>query len=137
MIRKLAIVLTAALAFVLALGGVASAGSPHFIGSATGITGTTATSLTVAFKEAGLGDEAQVHVVLSASVQCVNPGGNDPQAGNKTTLSVAGDFPVQNGRAEGELTLTPVLQPRCTPPMVLRFSDVTLTDETSGITLAL
>lgn len=132
--RRLLVLLAALTAVTFGLAGPAVAGSPHFIGSATGITATTGTSLTVAFKEAGLGDEAQVHVVLSASVQCVNPGGNDPQAGNKQTFTVAGDFPVQNGKAEGELTLTPVLQPACTPPMTLRFSDVVLTDETSGIT---
>lgn len=135
--RRLLVLLATAATITLGLAGPATAGSPHFIKSATGITGTTATSLTVAFKEAGLGDEPQVHVVLSASVQCVNPGGNDPQAGNKQTFTVAGDFPVQNGQASGSLTLTPVLQPACTPPMTLRFSDVVLTDETSGITLAL
>jgi hypothetical protein len=136
-VRKLALVLFTALLGTLALGGVAFAGSPHFVKSATGITGTTATSLTVAFKEAGLGDELQVHVVLSADVQCVNGGGQDPQAGNKTTFTVDGTFPVQNGQATGELTLVPVLSPPCSPPMTLAFTGVTLTDTTNGITLAL
>jgi hypothetical protein len=135
--RKLLTVLAAALALSLGTVPTASAGSPHFIASATGVTATTGTSLTVAFKEAGLGDEDQVHVVLAASVQCVNPGGNDPQADNKRTVSVAGTFPVQNGHAVGALTLTPVLKPSCSPPMTLRFSGVTLTDVTSGITLRL
>jgi hypothetical protein len=126
-----------AVSLVLLAAAPALAGSPHFVQSATGITATTSTSLTVAFKEAGLGDEPQVRIVLSASVQCVNPGGNDPEATNKQTFTVGRDFPVQNGRAEGELTLTPVLQPACSPPMTLVFSDVVLTDETSGITLAL
>ena len=129
--RRLAAIVAVALSGLL-FAGVASAGSPHFIGSATAITSVTANSLTVAFKEAGLGDEPQVHVVLSASVQCVNPGGNDPSAANKQTFSVAGDFPVQNGQATGSLTLTPVLRPACQPPMTLRFSDVVLVDQTSG-----
>lgn len=127
-------VLVAAFAVVFSWAGTASAGSPHFIKSATGITAVFGSSLTVSFKEAGLGDEAQVHVVLTADVQCVNPGGNDPAAGNKQTVSVAGDFPVQRGSASGELTLTPVLQPSCSPPMTLRFSNVSLVDETSGAT---
>ena len=136
-VRRTALTLVAAVAVVFGWAGTASAGSPHFIASATGISSTTASSLTVTFKEAGLGDEPQVHMVLSASVQCVNPGDQEPQAGNKQTASVAGDFPVQNGRASGELTLTPVLQPPCSPPMTLVFSDVTLTDETSGISTSL
>jgi hypothetical protein len=127
----------AALLLVLAVPAAAWAGSPHFVLAATGVTEQTATSLTVAFKEAGLGSEPQVHVVLSAQVQCVNPGGQPPQAGNKQAFSVAGDFPVQNGRAEGSLTLRPVLQPACQPPMTLAFTDVVLTDTTSGISLAL
>jgi hypothetical protein len=41
---------------------------------------------------------------------------------------------VQNGKAEFELTLTPVIMPPCDPPMTLRFTDVSVTDTTSGIT---
>lgn len=129
--RRLALIL-AALVLGLGWAGTASAGSPHFIKASTGVTASAPGSLTVAFKEAGLGDEPQVHVVLSATVQCVNPGGNDPQAANKQTFSVSGDFPVQNGQATGSLTLTPVLKPSCSPPMSLRFESVSLVDQTSG-----
>jgi hypothetical protein len=48
-------------------------------------------------KETGLGNEAQVHIVLSATAQCINNGGKNPKAGNKTNVAGAGDFPVQNG----------------------------------------
>jgi hypothetical protein len=89
------------------------------------------------FKEAGLGDEPQVHVVLSAVAACVNPGGNKPQAGNKQSLSAAGDFPVQSGRATGSLSVTAVFQPSCVPPMTVIWSDVTLTDTTSGVSITL
>jgi len=114
----------------------AFAGSPHFVDDKVVATQDGAT-LTVVFKEAGLGDEDQVHVVLSADAQCVNPGGNDPQAANKESFNAAGDFPVQNGRAEGTLSLTAVFQPSCSPPMTVEFSNIVLTDETNGISVNL
>ena len=120
----------------LSLAAPAWAGSPHFIASATSAS-VDGDTLTATFKEAGLGNEPQVHVVLSASAQCVNPGGQDPQAGNKSSFQAEGTFPVQNGRAEGTLSVTAVLQPPCVPPMTIRWSDVTLTDTTSGITTTL
>jgi hypothetical protein len=43
---------------------VAFAGNPHFVTADASRSGDT---LTVTFKEAGLGNEAQVHVVLSAT----------------------------------------------------------------------
>jgi hypothetical protein len=43
---------------------VALAGSPHFVNNAFSITRSD-NSLTVSGKEAGLGDEAQVHIVVS------------------------------------------------------------------------
>jgi hypothetical protein len=125
---------TCALA-ILAL-PVAWAGSPHFVDDQTTLT-QDGNTLTVAFKEAGLGDEPQVHVVLSADAQCVNPGGNKPQASNKQSFNAAGDFPVQNGRTEGTLSLTATFQPSCSPPMTVRFSNVVLTDQTSGISINL
>jgi hypothetical protein len=91
-------------------------------------------SLVVSFKEAGLGNEPQVQVEVSATAACVNPGSNKPKAANKQTVSAEGTFPVQNGKAEGTLTLSPVFQPSCSPPMTVEFSNVTITDLTSGIT---
>lgn len=124
---------TAVLALgLLLLAPSAWAGSAHFITNAFTLTRTD-TTLTVTGKEAGLGDEPQVHVVLSATAQCVNPGGNKPSAGNKQSLSAEGDFPVQNGRAEFELSVTAVFQPNCSPPMSVQYTDVTVTDTTSGI----
>ena len=131
--RRLLLAALAALS-VLALAGPAYAGNPHFVTATASVSGDT---LTASFKEAGLGNEPQVHVVLTASAQCVNPGGNDPQAGNKSSFQAEGSFPVQNGKAEGSLSVTAVLQPPCVPPMTIRWSDVTLTDTTSGITTSL
>jgi hypothetical protein len=113
----------------------AFAGSAHFVGD---LAATRAgDSLTVTGKVAGLGDEPQVHIVVSATAACVNPGGHKPRAANKMTVSAAGDFPVQNGKALFSLTVTAVFQPSCSPPMAVEFSDVTVTDVTSGITATL
>ena len=108
---------------------MAFAGNPHFVTADASRDGNT---LTVSFKEAGLGNEAQVHVVLSATALCINNGGKHPKAVNKESVSSAGDFPVQNGKAEGTLSLTATFQPDCSPPMTVQFTDVSLVDETSG-----
>lgn len=128
-------ILAATFAAALLAVPAALAGSPHFINNATSIT-TSGNTITVTGKEAGLGDEAQIHVVLNATATCVNPGGNSPQAANKTTVSAEGDFPVQNGKADFTLSATAVFQPNpagaCGDVV---FSDVTVTDTTNGITL--
>lgn len=131
--------LRATLAAILMLGllvGAVSAGSPHFIKSATTVT-VEGNTVTVSGKEAGLGDEEQVHVVLTAEAQCINPGDKHPRAGNKESFSAAGDFPVQNGRADFSLSVTATFQPDCTPPMSLVWLSVTLEDTTNGLTLTI
>lgn len=122
----------AAFALVGALAGTVSAGSPHFIDSAWSVSASGAT-LTVSGKEAGLGDEAQVHIVVAATAECVNGGGNHPKAQNKATFSAAGDFPVQNGKADFSLSVTAVFSPDCSPPMTVVWTSVTVTDTTNGI----
>lgn len=114
----------------------AFAGSPHWVDDKAVAT-VDGDTVTVVFKEAGLGDEAQVHVVLSADAACVNPGGNHPRAANKESFNAAGDFPVQNGRAEGSLSLSAVFDPSCSPPMSVQWSNIVLTDETNGIAVTL
>jgi hypothetical protein len=111
----------------------ALAGSPHFVDSTVSAT-RSGDSLIVSGKEAGLGDEAQVHIVVSATALCINGGGNHPKAANKTSVNAAGDFPVQNGKANFSLTLTAVFQPRCSPPMTVVFTDVVVRDTTNGVT---
>jgi hypothetical protein len=108
------------------------AGSPHFVSNTVTATRTD-NSLTVSGKEAGLGDESQVHIVVSATALCINPGGKHPKAVNKESVSVGDNFPVQNGKAEFSLTLTATFQPDCSPPMTVRFTDVTVTDTTNDI----
>jgi hypothetical protein len=134
--RQFLIALGLAAALTVGAAGTALAGSPHFV-DGTVTASRTGDTLTVAFKEAGLGDEAQVHVVLSATASCVNGGGNHPQAANKESVNAAGDFPVQHGSTSGELSVTAVFQPPCAPPMTTLYTDVTLTDVTSGISTTL
>jgi hypothetical protein len=128
----------AALAGVLSLlvfAGVAVAGSPHYINNATNVS-RSGDSLIANFKLAGLGDEDQVNVVLSADAACINPGTNKPKAANKQSVSAEGDFPVQNGQAQGTLTLTATFQPSCSPPMTVQYSNVVLTTtEPDGTTI--
>jgi hypothetical protein len=107
----------------------ALAGSPHFVTASASRTGNT---LTATFKEAGLGNEPQVHVVLSATAVCINGGSNHPKAANKEQVKAEGTFPVQNGKAEGTLSVTSTLS--CSPPMTIAYQNVSLTDTTSGIT---
>jgi hypothetical protein len=90
-------------------------------------------SVTVTGKEAGLGDEEQVNIVLSGTAECINKGAKHPKAANKESVSEAGTFPVQNGKAEFELTLTASFSPECSPPMSVVFSNVTVSDTTNGI----
>lgn len=126
-----------ALLAALAAGVLAApawAGSPHFVSNTVQFT-VTGNTITVVGKEAGLGDEAQVHIVLSATAECVNGGGNHPKAPNKTNVTAAGDFPVQNGKAEFSLSATAVFDPNPAGACgTVRFSNVAVTDTTHGVT---
>ena len=131
--RRTAAIYLILLGVFVALGAHAAyAGSPHFVSNTVSVSRTD-NSLTVSGKEAGLGDEAQVHIVVTATAACINPGQHHPKAANKQSVSAAGDFPVQNGKADFTLTVTATFQPNCSPPMTVVFSNVTVTDTTSGI----
>ena len=131
--RRTAAIYLILLSVFVALGAHAAyAGSPHFVSNTVSVSRTD-NSLTVSGKEAGLGDEAQVHIVVTATAACINPGQHHPKAANKQSVSAAGDFPVQNGKADFTLTVTATFQPNCSPPMTVVFSNVTVTDTTSGI----
>ena len=131
--RRLTLLAVMALAAAAIAVPAAWAGSPHFISSAFNIT-RSGDELTVSGKEAGLGDEAQIHVVLSATALCINGGGKHPKAVNKTSVSAEGDFPVQNGKADFTLSVTATFQPDCSPPMTVAFTDLVVRDETNGLT---
>jgi hypothetical protein len=111
------------------------AGSPHFVSnSVTKVTNADG-SLTVSGKEAGLGDESQINIVVDATAECINPGDKHPKAANKESVEAQGQFPVQNGKANFSLTLVATnISPNCTPPMTIVWVDITVTDTTNGIT---
>lgn len=115
----------ALLAVLLLLVGTSWAGSPHFTACSQSVSGTV---LTVEGKEAGLGNETQVHIEVTATAVCINNGGHHPKAENKTSVSAAGDFPVQNGKALFSLDAEATFQPECAPPMTVEFTDVTACD---------
>ena len=115
---------------------VALAGSPHFVSNTVSAT-RTGNTLLIQGKEAGLGDEEEVNIVVSATAECINRGEKHPKAANKESISEAGTFPVQNGKANFELSLTASFKPECAPPMTVVFSGVTVTDITNGISKSL
>jgi len=109
---------------------VAWAGSPHFV---TVEATRSDNTLTVSGKEAGLGNEAQVHIVATATAECINGGGKHPKAVNKESVGAGENFPVQNGKADFSLSLTATFQPECSPPMEVKFVDVHVEDTTNGV----
>ena len=109
-----------------------AAGSPHFVGDCTKTQA--GNTLTVHCKEAGLGNEDQINVTISATALCITNGGKHPKAVNKASVSSTTDQPVQNGKADYTVSLTATFQPDCSPPMTVQFTDVTVTDNTNGLT---
>jgi hypothetical protein len=123
--RRFLLVTVLVLATAALAAPAAWAGSPHFVGTPT-IT-RDGDALTVSGKVAGLGDETQINVAVTADVACVNPGNNEPKAENKGDTIAEGTFPVQNGKATFSVTGTGTTDPDCSPPMTLRYSNVVVT----------
>jgi hypothetical protein len=146
-------VMTAAAALA-ASGAMAASGNPHFIKNATSAS-ISGANLVCKFKEAGLASGAVETVSCSATesitYECVNGGGKNPAASNKktfvTTVSKSGTFTAdKNGNIVGSLTLQPAsaasLGFSCPPGQTVTFvsvkySNVSVTDQTSGASLAL
>jgi len=84
--RKFGIV-GAVIAMLAVTVAVTTAGSPHFVGDC--IKGQSGNTITATCKEAGLGDEAQINVTLTADASCINPGSNHPKAANKAISRLA------------------------------------------------
>jgi len=128
-----AFVLSVCAAALIGLSGLASAGSPHFV--STTVTSVTSTSLTVQFKEAGLGDESQVQITVQATAECINGGSNHPKATNKEGDEASGTFAVNNGQATGAETVTTTLS--CSPPMTIAWTDVKVVDDGNHISTSI
>jgi hypothetical protein len=145
--RKLFAALVAACGLLLGSAGAAQAVSPHFIFANAQLSGT---DLTVNFKEAGLGTNQQITYVASAdstaTYVCVNRGGGNPSASNKTTVSgpvsATGTFSSgKNGQVTASLTIGPPGPGgfSCPPGQsreiaTVTYTNVAVTDSTNGIT---
>ncbi|MFL5581651.1 MAG: hypothetical protein ACJ8AO_14885 [Gemmatimonadaceae bacterium] len=120
-------------------------GSPHFIRADATLNADA--TLTVAFKEAGLADNQLIDYVLSANGTatwvCVNNGGANPSAQNKTTVHgpviATGSFASgKNGQVNASLTVSPPGSDIACPPgqsLALAsdsFADVRVTDTTNS-----
>jgi len=125
--------------------------NPHFVSASASVNrdGT----LSVSFKEAGLGDNQLIDYRATADAAatyvCVNNGGGHPRAANKTTVSgpvsKTGTFNSgKNGNVTASLTLSPPPPPApdafsCPSGQTLQlalvsYSNVAITDTTNGIT---
>lgn len=144
--------LIAFLAFVFGsflLAAPVAATNPHFI-KATGDLNNDG-SLTVSFKEAGLGTNQNINYELTADSTvvyvCVNNGGGNPSAKNKTSVSgpvsATGTFSSgKNGQVTDELTVEPPSPGgfSCPPGQSLKiasvsYTNVVLTDTTNGVSI--
>jgi hypothetical protein len=125
----------------------AFAASPHFISAKATVSGQ---NLIVSWKEAGLGDNQLINYTASADATatyvCVNKGGANPSASNKTTVSgpvsASGAFSSgKNGNINGSLTLNPPGPGSfsCPPGQSLAvasasYTNVSIADTTNGLT---
>jgi hypothetical protein len=154
--KRATLCVVAAMALGLAVAPVALSanGSAHFIKNLSGAS-LNGQSLTCKFKEAGLASGSVETISCSATqtivYECVNGGGKNPAASNKKsftrTVSKTGTFTAdKNGNVVGSLTLSPLSASAvgfsCPPGQTVTlvsvsYSNVTVTDQTSGATIAL
>lgn len=141
------IVFTAAL---VCAAGVVWAASPHFLDNKTTLTINPNGSLTVKFKEAGLGDTETTYLFsaqATVTCNCVTRSGQCPEAANKVTSTVdvsdTARFDPKNGTVSATLTLDvpgcgPSAPPTCGGGQHLVLSAInwefiSLRDITNGI----
>jgi hypothetical protein len=143
--RRIAVLALVFVAFAL-IAQQALAVSPHFISANARLSGT---NLVVSFKEAGLGTNQNITYTASADATatyvCVNKGGANPSAQNKTTVagpvSATGTFSSgKNGNVTASLTLNPPPSDISCPPgqslqtAQVSYTNVAITDTTNGVT---
>ena len=147
--RRLIIAFVVAVA-TAALAVPALAVNAHFINASAAVNGDG--SLTVSFKEAGLGTNQNINYTASADGTatwvCVNNGGANPSAQNNTTVngpvSASGTF---NSGKNGNVTASLTAQPppsniSCPNGQKLKlasssYTNVAIADTTNGITEAI
>jgi hypothetical protein len=148
--RRIFFVLAAVFATAAIAVPAATAVSPHFISASATLNADG--TLTGSFKEAGLGTNQNIDYTLSANGTatwvCVNKGGANPSAQNKTTVngpvSASGTFSSgKNGNVVASLTLSPPPSDiSCPKGQTLQlasasYTDVAITDTTNGVTEAI
>lgn len=128
---------TAAVLASLAMATAALAVSPHFVSFSAALSGT---DLDVSWKEAGLGNNTTINYRVSADATatyvCVNRGGGNPSASNKTNVSGPVDaFDTatsgKNGNITDSVTLSPPPPPStfsCPPGQKEQIAEVVYTD---------
>lgn len=134
--------------FIMAAAPAALADNAHFVGASASVSGT---NLVVSFHESGLGTNEQVHFVANAdataTLVCVNKGGSNPSASNKTQVSgpvtAEGTFSSgKNGNINQSLTLTPPPPPstfscpkgQSVQTAQVTYTNVSVTDTTNNLT---
>ena len=121
--------------------------SPHFISASASLSGT---NLVVSFKETGLGSNQNINYTASADATatyvCVNKGGGNPSASNKTTVngpvSASGTFSSgKNGNVNASLTVNPPGPGSFSCPSgqslqiaQVSYTNVAIADTTNGVT---
>ena len=146
--RRIAVVALVFVAFAL-IAQQAFAQSPHFIRASGSLNNNG--SLTVNFKEAGLGTNQNIDYALTADATatyvCVNRGGANPSAQNKTTVAgpviATGTFSSgKNGQVTASLTVNPPPSDISCPPgqslelASVSYTNVLLTDTTNDVSIA-
>jgi hypothetical protein len=144
--RKIAVVALVFVAFAL-IAQQALAQNEHFIRASANLNNDG--TLTVSFKEAGLGTNQLITYVASADATatyvCVNRGGGNPSASNKTTVagpvSETGQFSSgKNGQVTASLTISPPPSDISCPPgqslqlAQVSYTNVAITDATNNVT---
>jgi hypothetical protein len=145
--RRVGIIAVLSMLLVAFAASAALAQNEHFV-RASGSLNNNGT-LTVSFKEAGLGTNQNITYVLSADATatyvCVNRGGANPSAQNKTTVagpvSSTGTFSSgKNGSVTASLTVSPPPSDISCPSgqslqlAQVTYNNVTLTDTTNNVT---
>jgi hypothetical protein len=144
--RRILFVLAAVFATAAIAVPVATAVSPHFISASATLNANG--TLTASFKEAGLGTNQLINYTLSANGTatwvCVNKGGANPSAQNKTTVNgpvtASGTFSSgKNGNVVASLTVSPPPSDiSCPSGQTLQlasvsYTDVVITDTTNNV----
>jgi hypothetical protein len=148
--KRLLLLLCAPLAIILAMAAPAYAQNEHFVRASATLNADG--TLTANFKEAGLGTNQLINYTLSADATatyvCVNRGGANPSAQNKTTVagpvSASGTFNSgKNGSVTASLTVSPPPSDISCPKgqslelASVSYTNTTLTDTTNDVSVAL